>query len=157
MDKTLRLVALGVVALAIAIMSLKISDARITGVNPTGASADAFCVGKSGSEACVDSSGNLIPTTTAVSSLGSASLQWLSAQVSGTVAAKAVVPTDTTSSRLHLPVVSTQTMITVTTTAGDQFLTQSTAKDLSWVCISTGGVNSLVFSSNTAVACRQGP
>ena len=50
--------------------------ARITGTNPTGASADIWCVGPSGAEVCVDSSGNVIPTTTNDTDLGPTSLVW---------------------------------------------------------------------------------
>ena len=55
---------------------VEFAGARLTGTNPTGALADRFCVGSSGSEACVTSTGGVAPTTTAVSPLGTAALLW---------------------------------------------------------------------------------
>lgn len=55
---------------------LRVVDARITGVNPTGTSADEFCVGKKSFEVCVDYLGNWIPTMTNTQTLGTASLVW---------------------------------------------------------------------------------
>lgn len=54
----------------------EVARARLTGTNPTGASADAWCSGKKSVEACVDSSGNVIPTTNNTQTLGTASLQY---------------------------------------------------------------------------------
>jgi len=50
--------------------------ARITGTNPTGASADRWCTGPSGAEACVDSAGSMIPTTDSDADLGTSALRW---------------------------------------------------------------------------------
>lgn len=60
------------------------ASAREIGVNPTGASADQVCFGgriagnsvKAATEACLDSSGNWLPTTTAGANLGTAALPW---------------------------------------------------------------------------------
>lgn len=51
-----------------------LSHARITGTQPT--NADAWCAGPSGAEVCVDSSGNVVPTTTDDASSGSSSYRW---------------------------------------------------------------------------------
>lgn len=56
--------------------------ARLTGNTPS--APDAFCVGQSGSEVCVDSSGNVIPTTNNDADLGTPSLKWKDLYVSGT-------------------------------------------------------------------------
>lgn len=57
------------------------ASARLTGTNPTGASADIFCVGPVGAEACIDSNGNVIPTTTLDTTLGTSSLVWNQAYI----------------------------------------------------------------------------
>ncbi len=50
--------------------------ARLTGTDP---GTDVWCAGVSGAEACVDSSGNIVPTTTNDTTLGSSSFYWASA------------------------------------------------------------------------------
>lgn len=52
--------------------------ARLTGTAP--ATADIFCVGPSGAEACVDSSGGFLPTTDNDAALGTSSLRWSDVQ-----------------------------------------------------------------------------
>lgn len=51
-------------------------QARVTGTQPSRSTPDAWCVGKSGAEVCVDASGNLIPTTDNDTTLGTSSLGW---------------------------------------------------------------------------------
>lgn len=59
-----------------------LSFARVTS---QGASdADIWCVGPDGAEVCVDSSGNLIPTTDDDADLGTSSLQWQDIYIDGT-------------------------------------------------------------------------
>lgn len=53
--------------------------ARITGTQPT--TADVWCVGPDGAEVCVDSSGNLLPTTDNDTTLGTSSLRWATAYI----------------------------------------------------------------------------
>jgi hypothetical protein len=65
-----------VAVLAIFSLIAKPVMARITGTNPTGSSADAWCVGSTGNEVCVDYQGNLIPTTTDDTSLGTSAKEW---------------------------------------------------------------------------------
>lgn len=76
-SKLLLILPLLAVAIGIAGLFQQAGEARITGTNPNGSSADAFCVGKKSSEACVDYQGNVIPTTTGTQTLGTASLAWL--------------------------------------------------------------------------------
>ncbi len=81
--KNLGFVALGVfLTLTVCFRALRVY-ARLTGTNPAGASADIVCWGPKGSEVCIDSSGNLIPTTTGASSLGSSALQFKNLQLAG--------------------------------------------------------------------------
>ena len=56
--------------------------ARLTGTNPTGSSADAFCVGRKTYEVCIDYLGNVVPTTANTQTLGTAALPWYNATVS---------------------------------------------------------------------------
>lgn len=51
-------------------------EARLTGTNPTGSSADAFCVGPKSSEVCLATGGHFLPTTNNTQNLGSATLAW---------------------------------------------------------------------------------
>lgn len=57
--------------------------ARVTGTSPTGTSADIWCAGPSGAEVCVDSSGNLIPTTDDDADLGTPALQFRHLNIDG--------------------------------------------------------------------------
>ena len=72
MKRAWNLVGLLACALILAVASGKLSFARIT----TASNTDAWCVGISGSEVCVDSSGNFIPTTDNDVTLGTSSLTW---------------------------------------------------------------------------------
>lgn len=65
---------LGLLALALGLLVVtgRVSFARITTADNT----DAWCVGISGSEVCVDSSGNFVPTTDNDTTLGTSSLTW---------------------------------------------------------------------------------
>lgn len=83
------------VAVIVALVSAT-AYARITGTNPTGASADAFCVGKSGAEVCVDYLGNVVPTTANVQTLGTASLKFTLADGSVGTSALAAGSVDST-------------------------------------------------------------
>jgi hypothetical protein len=146
-----------------------VGHSRMIGTNPTGNSADQWCVGgrivgnvaKLTTEVCVDSSGNLIPTTTNTGALGTASLQWASAQIAGAVNAASVVPTDTASSRLHIPsgaAVSSTTLASVVTSTGDVFMifdSGHVAPIPVAVCISSGGGGAfnIVLSSKVTQAC----
>lgn len=60
------------IALVIAVGVQKTLFARVT----TAASDDIFCAGPSGAEACLDSSGNWLPTTDNDTTLGTSSLRW---------------------------------------------------------------------------------
>ena len=69
-------ILIGALAFAVAFAGLvpRFSQARIVG--QTSSMADTWCVGPSGAEVCVDSTGDFLPTTTGVASLGTASLKW---------------------------------------------------------------------------------
>lgn len=56
--------------------------ARVTSQGAT--DADIWCVGPDGAEVCVDSSGNLIPTTDDDTDLGTSSLEWQDLYIDGT-------------------------------------------------------------------------
>lgn len=72
MSKNLILIA----AIAIIGAFSSLSSARLTGTNPTGASSDTWCVGKSSKESCVDYLGGILPTTANTQYLGTAALPW---------------------------------------------------------------------------------
>lgn len=88
-------------------------QARQIGTNPTGASADQFCVGgriysnttAAATEACLDSSGNWIPTTGGSQNLGSALLPW------GTITSGAVGTNDLTKSTYTTTAASLNTTV----------------------------------------------
>lgn len=159
MNKTFRLLAIGFVLAGLYSISHYGAEARLTGTNPTGSSADAWCVGKTSSEACVDSSGNVIPTTNNSATLGTSALQW------ATVNADDIVSGNTTASRLHVPsavAITTTALLSVVTNDGDVFFTYGSglaANVHNYVCISTGGATAanVVFSSAPTVACRSSP
>lgn len=66
------------IALRVALVALLalqgLASARITGTAPT--NPDAACWGPDGAEACVDASGNVVPTTDNDTTSGSSSLRW---------------------------------------------------------------------------------
>ncbi len=82
MTKFLRrfVAAVGVLVVLFLVLALsghvKVVDARLTGTNPTGASAAETCFGKKSAEACIDASGNVIPTTGSSQDLGSSAHPW---------------------------------------------------------------------------------
>lgn len=59
--------------------------ARLTGVNPNGAQSDIWCTGPVGAETCVDYLGDVIPTTTDDTDLGTSSLEWNNAYIKNLV------------------------------------------------------------------------
>ena len=69
-----RIQLLALVAAILVVTSIGYS--RLTGTNPTGSSADTFCVGKKSYEWCVDYAGNALPTTTNNQTSGTSSLRW---------------------------------------------------------------------------------
>lgn len=78
------------------------------------------------------------------------------------VTVRSIIPTDTTSSRNHLPsttAISSATMLSVVTVLGDQYATTTADGKLWAVCISTGGTTAanLVLSTTTTPLqpCRQ--
>lgn len=73
MKKLLNLAGLILVATLILGVSTGRIYARLTGTNP---GTDVWCVGVSGAEVCVDTSGNFIPTTDNDTTLGTSSLRW---------------------------------------------------------------------------------
>jgi hypothetical protein len=82
--------------------------ARLTGTNPTGSSADAWCVGSKSNEACVDSSGSVIPTTDNDADLGTSSLRWRNLYLAGSQ----TVATDlTVAGNIFKTMVATTTVI----------------------------------------------
>lgn len=95
--------------------------ARLTGTNPTGSSADQWCVGARGSEACVDSNGSLISTTDNDADLGTASLRWRNLYISGSQ----TVATDlTVTGNIYKVPVAT---ITVTATGNNPLISAASA------------------------------
>lgn len=87
MKKITILASLVVAILGIAIINENVSFARLTSNSD---SRDVWCVGVSGAEVCVDSSGNFIPTTDDVSDLGTSSLQFQDGYFDGTVYADVI-------------------------------------------------------------------
>jgi hypothetical protein len=82
MKKSLNLLGLILGAAILVLAGLKASQARITGTSTT---ADSWCSGASGAEVCIDSTGNVVPTTTGVGSLGTSALKFKDIYASGTV------------------------------------------------------------------------
>lgn len=74
MKKLSQLVGLSAFVLLAMLLWQGRADARIAGTQPS--SADIFCVGPSGTEACLDASANFVPTTARSGALGTSSLPW---------------------------------------------------------------------------------
>lgn len=110
-------------------------SARLVGTNP---GTDVFCVGGTPStatnEICVDATGNIVPTTTGVSSLGTSSLAFKDLYVSGalTLAAGAI---DTAK-------IATDAVTTSKIAAGqvDTSKIKTAVADTSKIMVSCGGV-----------------
>jgi len=146
--------------LGIGIMSEQITFARVTS---SSADRDAWCVGVSGAEVCVDSSGNFVPTTTNSVDLGTSALEFKNVYVAGTVTTDAIVnagaysgTTGTftgqlTTSGAFLPTVMSSTTIASTTfTVVGQLIYNSTRFAVC-VATSTTGAGSAVFQSSNPI------
>lgn len=72
MKKAWQGVGLLALALCVLVSTGRVSFGRVT----TADSTDVWCVGPSGAEICVDTSGNLVPTTDNDTTLGTSSLKW---------------------------------------------------------------------------------
>jgi hypothetical protein len=157
MKKAVNFVALVAVSLVLVAQYSSFVQARLIGTNPLGVNADVWCTGGrirgnttlSDMEMCQDASNNLVPTTTLRGSIGLSTEAWVS------VNASQIIPTDTSSSRLHLPVISTTTGITLAVTQGDLYAMQDASGKIYTTCFASGTVtNGLVLSSAPATACR---
>lgn len=122
--------------------------ARLTGTDP---GTDIFCVGPSGAEMCVSSTGSLVPTTTNVSSLGTSSLKFKDANLAGNASiggTMAVTGASTFGAALQ-PMVQTSYQIARLTPAASGYIIVNTTRKT--ICISTGtGVGAWVFISTQA-------
>lgn len=72
------------------------------------------------------------------------------------VTVRSIIPSDTSASRNHIPVISSTTLNLTVTNAGDLFLVQTGAGVNMGVCVSSGGAtaNNVVYSSGTQTPCR---
>lgn len=73
----------GFLALSLSVFLAGSSFARVTGDPPS--TADAWCAGPSGAEICVNSDGDVVPTTDNDGSLGTTSLEYKNIYIDGTV------------------------------------------------------------------------
>lgn len=141
---------LAVSAVSIAFLSGKVY-ARIVG----GPGTDAGCWGASGVEVCIDGSGNLVPTTTGVGSVGTSSLKFLGLNTSGAAnIGGALTVTGTITSNGQMALLSqttTQLAVLVPATTG-AFVFNST--DVS-VCVSSGVGAGAWINVSTASAFTQ--
>src|SRR3989339_1808938 len=87
MKKILGLTAVLVMFVTFAVLTEKITFARVTS---SADDRDVWCVGVSGAEVCVDSSGNFIPTTDDNVDLGTSSLQFKNIYIDGTAYVDAI-------------------------------------------------------------------
>ena len=71
------------------------------------------------------------------------------------VSVRSIVPSDTSSSRNHLPLISTTTLLTLSpSAAGDLYAVVDSANTFLRLCVSTGtGANAVVISSAVASKC----
>jgi len=149
MKKITILASLMVTILAFAIINEKITFARLTSNSD---SRDAWCVGVSGTEVCVDASGNFIPTTTNSVDLGTSSLKFKNVYVSGTIAGAAVTGTTLTLTGKLVPAAKTIAELgAITPGAKGEIYTVSNGTMI--VCVSSGtgrGAFSSPISSTTA-------
>lgn len=132
MKKIITLSAFLVAIVALGLVTEKITFARLT---VDASSRDAWCVGIAGAEVCVDSSGNFIPTTTNVSSLGTSSLKFKNIYSAG---------------QIGLQSVSSTTLASITPIAIGAMIYNSSYKS---VCVSTStSIGSFVFISSQAIS-----
>lgn len=150
MKKIVNLSAVLVAILALGVITEKITFARLT---VDAASRDVWCVGVSGAEVCVDSSGNFIPTTTNVSDLGTSSLKFKNVYVAGAYSGA----TGVFSGQLGLQNISSTTLASTTPLAAGSLVFSTTYKV---VCASTGtsvgsfiSLSSITAVANTTVEC----
>ncbi len=150
MKKSLHLLALVVSSVLLVGISTGKIHARLTGTTGTAET----CWGAAGVEVCVDSSGNWIPTTTNVGSLGTSSLKWKDLFLAGntTIGGTAAITGNTTiTGTLGVTGATTLTStVTVTnsffkTPVSTQALTAGVTIDVSNSC---GGVLRLSAVSN---------
>lgn len=94
---------------------------------------DIFCVGPAGKEVCLDGSGNLVPTTTNASDLGSSSLYWKDLYLNGV----AKIGTAQFTSRVAIPTAAAIRGTIVPTYVGQMVLNTTTPQ----ICVSTGNAN----------------
>lgn len=93
MKKITGFLALLAAMFILAVMSERVTFGRLTS---DAASRDVWCVGISGLEVCVDSSGNFIPTTTNVSDLGTSTLKFKNLYLDGTATVDTIAGTAAT-------------------------------------------------------------
>lgn len=122
------------------LLSYHLAFARITGTQPS--TPDALCAGNTSAESCIDGSGNVVPTTNNTQTLGSSSLRWLTMDVSSitaqSVAARAIAPTNTNTSRLHAVVTTTTSLLNVSVVQGDIYFINTDIGTPYAVCIASG-------------------
>lgn len=126
--------------------------ARITA--PAASDADIFCVGPSGAEICVDSSGNLLPTTDNDTTLGTTALRFATVNALDIVAGDDVTVADdltVVGDLFHTPI-ATQTV----TAAGTIDLTgacNGVVRLTALVDATTGTTDSVTHPSSAATGC----
>lgn len=147
MKKTLKLAG----ALLCAILVLGIGSgrvfARLAGTNP---GTDIWCMGPSGAEVCVDTSGNLLPTTDDDTTLGTSALRWATAFIMDITVGDDLTVTDamTVGGQTQL-YTRTSTQIGALTPAGSGYMLINITT--AGLCISTGtGAGAWVYVSTTA-------
>lgn len=128
-------------------------QARVVGTNPNGSSSDVFCVGGtptgSTNEVCIDSTGNLINTTTATGSLGTSSLAWKDTRTGTLTATGASTLATVTSSTITVTGGSVMTSTSATSSQGAGFCgafqgTPPNNKALGCVMIRTDGAQNAI-------------
>ncbi len=121
MKKSLRLLAL----LGCAILVLGISTGKIY-ARVSGSGSDSWCVGPSGAEICVDTSGNLLPTTDNDTTLGTSALRFATAYVLDLNVDDDLTVTDrlTADGGLDLAIQTTSQLVLRSDAIGTQFLVQ---------------------------------
>lgn len=150
-EKSWRL--LGILAVAFCtLLAGRSAFARLTGTNPTGASADAWCVGKTAKEVCVDASGNVIPTTTNVGALGTSSLKWTNAFLTGSVNAAQIGLTSLTTTQLSILAPATTGQIVVVS-----MLTNGLPGSVFGLCVATSAATGAWVYPSTTTAVGANP
>ena len=129
----------------VVILSNEVAFSRSTGVQPSGG--DVFCTGGGTNEVCIDSSGNVLPTTTTGGDLGTAAFPWGAIYSSGSVSLAAGATVSGADFTASGRVVRTKTQVGTQTGFGGIFVSSSIPVTSSYQTLLSSGTNDVMLTS----------